>query len=174
MENKKNILIWVLAIFLAINIAAITTILIRSFDGCPPRPDRPFPDPVRYLHKELNLSKKQADYFNKFQAEYRDEMKGYFEEMRLKRTEILNKLASEHPDTAELSSLTEEYGKLHVRIKKATVEHFLKMKEQCNPQQEERLNEFIKKIRGMDILEDMPHRFQQRNGRGHEHKKSDC
>jgi len=171
--NKTHILIWVLVVLLVINIAAITTILLRSYDGRPPGTDKSFPDPPRYLHKELGLSKKQAEKLKGYHTEFKDKMAGYFESMQSKRQEILNKLAETNPDTAELYRLAEDYGKLHAQIKKITIDHFMGMKKDFSPQQREMLNEFIHKIRGMDFPEDVRHQFKHRNQRGPRHNQSD-
>ncbi len=151
--KKKNILIRILIILLVINIAAITTIIFGTFRSeWPDRRGIPGEGPKRFMQDRLNLTEEQKDLFDTYHVEFRKQMKNHLNKMHYQRTEILEELSKDEPDTAILFQMSDEYGDIHRTLKRNTIMHFIKMKELCNPDQKRELNKILKCI----MLEGFP------------------
>lgn len=163
--KKKNILIWVLIVLLVINIAAITTIILGTFrPDWPGRDGMPGDGPKRFLKERLNLSEEQQKIFDTYHFKFRKQMKGRRDSMRYYRDAILEELSKDDPDTTILFQLSDGYGDLHKSLKRYTIQHFIGMKEFCNPEQRRELNRILKRILNEGFPGDMPGR--ERHGRG--------
>ncbi|MBE9469583.1 MAG: periplasmic heavy metal sensor [Bacteroidetes bacterium] len=144
--NKNKILIWLIIILLAINVSTVATIGYHFYTrGRVERinnrrhvriPNKRF---GRFMFKELDLNRSQRGKFQEFQDEYHHNAMNITKEMMEKRNEIFEELSKENPDTLKLYEMAGDIGIYHKNLKKQTIRHYVKMKKNCDKQQQKKL-----------------------------------
>ena len=138
--KKNKILIWIIIILLATNIATITTIIYHSYtdDYNTYKPEKiRIPDYKlgRFIRDELDLTKEQHEQFRSFRKDFHVEASKIAKQLKTKRSEMLNDLSVENSDTIRLHEIADEIGLLHRELKHLTFEYYLNLKNICNEQQ---------------------------------------
>ncbi|PWD99514.1 Spy/CpxP family protein refolding chaperone [Marinilabilia rubra] len=100
----------------------------------------------RQMANSLNLSEEQISSLSEIEAGYRSRMHKYMQLIDSIDLAILNELKSNSPNEEKLDSLAVKAGSIQFHLKKATADHFLAIKNLCNPRQKERFNEVISNI----------------------------
>jgi Spy/CpxP family protein refolding chaperone len=100
----------------------------------------------RQMINILKLTNEQISDFSHIELAYRAETQIYIHQLDSIDLEILEEIKSENPDEEKLNVLTTSAGTIQSRLKKATVDHFLRIRALCTPQQRERFNEVITDI----------------------------
>lgn len=103
----------------------------------------------QFVKQRLNLSEKQYNEFKKLRTESRKQHRQIINKIQEKRSALLNEMAKENSDTTRLNKLTEEFGSLHKSLKKETIQHFIKLKQICNNDQQEALFDMIRHMERM-------------------------
>ena len=144
---NKNTLIWIIIALLAINVAAITTIIIfmgsaRNFHPQMMKNG----EPPAFLRNELGLSPMQSRNFDRMHIEFREKTSGVIHELDSLRYEMMEELSNENPDSLKLDKIAEEIGTWHSKLKKQTIYHFKQMKRNCNVEQRRNLSRIYRKM----------------------------
>lgn len=170
--KNRNVLIWILVALLVINISAIGTILYHVYN----RPDpgfRPEPDAEAplFMKERMQLNDRQWDDFRQSHRKFRNASRELFSGMHENRKEMLEEIRRENPDKEKLYELADEYGRMHAKLKKRTVDHFLEMKKDITPEQERRMNIFLRNLMQHEGL-GPPHHGDERERRKHRWRKN--
>lgn len=140
--SRNKILGWVIAIGLVINIAAITTILIKVYSekGKTECNGSIHKNPHDFIRKELNLSKEQEIKFKQIKDASKTEAKLIFEQMRNQRTALLSELAQKNPDSIKVKNYISEIETSQSKLLHHTVKHYLELKKVLREDQYQNLN----------------------------------
>ena len=138
--KKNKILTWIIIILLATNISTIATILYNNNlnkENSQSSEEIVIPDSGlgRFFREELDLTMDQHRQFRSFSQDYHIDASKIAKQLQKKRSEMLNKLSTENPDTNNLYQIADEIGLLHRELKHLTIEHYLDLKNICNEQQ---------------------------------------
>ena len=161
--SKKNIVIIIIAVLLAINIASISTILYRSYGDRISRNPQLERKSMRGFWNELNLSKQQIDEFGVSRKEFGQNTRVIMEELNNIRISLINEMSSVNPDTMKMYAMADEIGRKHAQIKNMTINHFLELKNNTTPEQ---FNQFVKLFQRLLMEDDYRGRSNNRQGRG--------
>ena len=144
---NKNTLIWIIIASLAINVAAITTIIIFMGSARNFHPQMiKNGEPPAFLRNELGLSPMQSRNFDRMHIEFREKTSGVIHELDSLRYEMMEELSNENPDSLKLDKIAEEIGTWHSKLKKQTIYHFKQMKRNCNIEQRRNLSKIYRKM----------------------------
>lgn len=173
--TKKQLLIGGIMLLVAINLAALATIIYQNQQfkdtNAPvfqndtqrspgsarptrrgrnmsrtPRGDRSMGRFEHHIQNQLNLDSQQFEQFQKMHRQNRNDIKTIAQMLEEKRSQMMLELSRKEPDTAKLNTIANEIGALHTRLKQSTINHFMEMKQLCRPDQREKLNELIRKM----------------------------
>ncbi len=156
---------WILGILLVLNVSALGTILYGIYHQHRiirhNRMELPFrhPQPGIFLKEELNLTDKQFGKFDKARANYQQTASQLnIHLVDLKRAYI-QELMKDAPDTAFMRTTADSIGLLHTDLIRQTGIYYKEIRQLCNPEQVDRLNEFFKRIMQPEEMGMMPGRM---------------
>lgn len=168
--NKTRLLIWIIVILVAVNVAAIISGLVFSSERrnkFPVRTDIPYNRRADLFRGQLGLDNAQRQSFMNFNREFNQRARSITGRMNSLRYRMVEELAASHPDRERLDSICVDIGQLHTELKRATVDYYLKMKSVCDPEQQVELNRFFERIINADNGEGMrPGHDRQNRGPG--------
>jgi Spy/CpxP family protein refolding chaperone len=160
--TKKQILIGGLILLIVINLAALGTFIYQNYQQerqLPPPPDknrvqRDFrehngPDRDRFSYffrNKLDLNDKQFSKLRELRRKNHNDQIRIRKEIEEKTEEMMKELSSKKPDKKKLENINKEIGKLHMELNKVTIDHFLNLKENLNPDQRKELNKLIERM----------------------------
>jgi hypothetical protein len=123
----------------------LTNLLMAGFIFFKKPHKPPFREPKNIIIEKLSLDEAQQDQYDLLIREHRKEIRENDDKIRECKELLYHTLVSEK----ELSindSLINEIGRLQVNIEKAHYLHFKKIKNICNPEQQEAFNEFSREL----------------------------
>lgn len=150
--NKNKILGWLIIIGLAINIAAISTILYKVYyqkekNEC----NKPIhKNPHELLRNELNLSPEQEQKFKEIRESTKEEAKTIFTKMREQRTALYAVLTQKNPDTLKINQYISEIEKSQSLLLHHGIKHYLQLKNVLREDQYQKLNLLFTDMFGCD------------------------
>jgi Spy/CpxP family protein refolding chaperone len=150
--SKKRLLIGTIIILIVINISALSTIAYNKYSQKRNieqrdynRQDRKeknikgsknYHSRVKYfVKKELELSDKQFEQYSNLKDANMEKTHQIMQEIGKKKKLIFKEFCKENQDTLALIQLTEDIGKLHVKMQKETLRHFNAIEEMLSPEQ---------------------------------------
>lgn len=140
---KTKLLIWIIIILIAVNLATIISGIIYSSKRSSTESivtEIPFNQRADFFNRQIGLTIEQRDHFMEFNREFNQEARVLTNKMNSLRYTMLRELAQSNPDELKLDEICLNIGTLHSQLKKATVDYYLKMKNVCNAKQQESLN----------------------------------
>ncbi|MFP4024758.1 MAG: Spy/CpxP family protein refolding chaperone [Thiohalospira sp.] len=176
-KTKKHLIIGLIIFLVAVNIAALSTIIYRN---------RAMPQPIvesnyeqfrqrvdeqgmyRFFKDELQLSPEQFNRFREINEDNRQQSREIARKMHIKRLEMVEQISKENPDNKKLDQIALEIGTLHYELKRNTYHHFLELKEICNQEQQEKLQHLFMRMiddQGFDKRPRRMNRHIERKGR---------
>lgn len=141
--NKTKLLIWVIIILIAVNLATIISGIIHSSKNSNTNyttTEVPFNQRADFFYEQLGLTLEQRDNFLEFNKEFNQEARELTNEMNTLRYNLVREMAESNPDRTKLDEICTNIGTLHSQLKVTTVDYYLKMKKVCDEQQQELLN----------------------------------
>ncbi len=163
MNNKRNILLWIIILLVATNVTTIATIIYHNYSQQEIRKtdtlnqlEIPNKRIGRFFKEQLNLSFEQNQKFREFRQIFHSESNRLTSEMQLKRKEFLNELGKANSDTVYLNKLSNEIGNLHTDLKHITYQFYIEMKSVCNEEQKAKLFEIFNSMANQEIESKMP------------------
>jgi Spy/CpxP family protein refolding chaperone len=172
--TRNKIIIGVAILLIAMNMALIGTIGFRFLREPKPPVEEPFnPKKAKeFVAKQLNLTSAQQDRFEQLRKEHMQSSKILRKEIRQTYGQVADELGSSEPREHVLDSLTKQIGSLHERQQEITIDHFMKLREVCSPEQHAHLKKMlIRMLNHNPMMRDMPHdRFQKQRNRGNTEK----
>ena len=150
MENKYRILIWVIVILVATNLSMGFSFLYhRQQDKKLMEQteqneiELPAKQRTRFFRKQLNLEPRQMEIFRELNRDFNRTAWQINHQLESLRIEMVTEMGSPTPDKTRLESISTEIGALHTQLKNETIDYYLAMKEVCNDNQKEKLNEIF-------------------------------
>lgn len=143
--NKTAIYIMIIIFLLVTNAATIIATLSmddqkQEEDVPAPVIDLPRDNRIGFFHNQIGISDQQRRIFRQYNREFNQKAGELSAQMRDLRQYMVDEMASERPDTALLNSIASQFGSLHEKMKKLTMEYYFNLKSVSNEQQKERLH----------------------------------
>lgn len=145
--NKIKTLQWLVALLILLNLSTIASLLYHNYQektnneilvfdvGSENRLNG------RYFRQALDFNDEQMDAFREANRSFQPKANMIILSIDSLKNNIFIELKKEYPDTIVLGQLSENIGKLHADLKKATNQFYLKIKSVCTTEQKEQLNE---------------------------------
>ncbi|MBW6534755.1 MAG: periplasmic heavy metal sensor [Mariniphaga sp.] len=150
LRNKYHILIWVIVILVATNLSmGISFMYHRHQDKKlleqteQESIEMPAQQRARFFREQLNLQPEQVDVFRELNRNFNRTAWQVNHQLERLRIEMVREMGTENPDKQRLEKISAEIGALHTQIKNETIDYYLSMKEVCNDNQKEKLNEIF-------------------------------
>ncbi len=99
------------------------------------------------LREKLNLSDKQFAKLNELKKAHREGMKEQREKIKTLRTEMLNEIKKETPNSSTTDRLADDIGKVHAEITKKMNRHLIEIKAVLSAEQFDKLIEMKQRQR---------------------------
>ncbi len=151
--NKTRLLIWIIIILVAVNVAAIISGIVFTSerkDELPVRTDIPYNRRADVFRGQLGLNDSQKEKFMVYNREFNTRARAITAKMNSLRYHMVEEMAAPHPDMAKIDSICVGIGMLHTDLKRATVDYYMKMKSACTREQQLELNRFFERIINAD------------------------
>lgn len=97
----------------------------------------------RWFRDQLNFNREQMSRFVQFNPSFRENVRNINMGLNVLRQKMLSEMASEKYDTIWLNALSDSIGYLHADLKKVTYKYYLEIKNICNQQQQEKLEQLF-------------------------------
>jgi Spy/CpxP family protein refolding chaperone len=150
MENKYRILIWVIIILVATNLSMGFSFLYHRQQDKKLMEhmeqneiELPAKQRTRFFREQLNLEPRQIEIFRELNRDFNRTAWQINHQLESLRIEMVTEMGSPTPDKTRLESISTEIGALHTQLKNETIDYYLAMKEICNDNQKEKLNEIF-------------------------------
>jgi len=155
--SKKRLLIGTIIILIVINISALSTIVFNKYnhrteqsafikqqlknkslqtENINLKQKKNYHLRVKkFVKRELELSDKQFEQYSNLKDANMEKSHQIMQEIGKKKKLIFKEFCKENQDTLALMQLTEDIGKLHVKMQKETLRHFNAIEEMLSPEQ---------------------------------------
>lgn len=149
-RNTYRILIWVIVILFATNLSMGISFMYHK------QQDKRFMEQLeeaaikvpseqrtRFFREQLNLNFEQVNTFRELNRSFNQAAWEITHQLEDLRANMVRELGKENPSEKILDSISKQIGELHTKLKKETIDYYLKMKAECNKEQQEKLNEIF-------------------------------
>lgn len=169
-KNKYRILIWIVVILVAINLSmGISYFYHKQQDKKLTEQvedaaiEMPAQRRTRFFREQLNLNRDQLDKFRELNRSFNRTAWTITHELQALRIEMIEELGNEKPDAEKLDSISANIGLLHKQLKNETISYYLGMRDVCNEEQKQKLNEiFMSMLQNNEDIK-LPRRGRMRN-----------
>ena len=141
---------WIIVILVATNLAmGISYIYYNQQDRMPDEQaeeaaiEIPAQQRARFFREQLNLSREQMNSFRELNRDFNQTAWSITHELQTLRLEMVRELGAENPNLEKLDSISSEIGLLHEDLKNETIDYYLAMREVCDENQQQKLNEIF-------------------------------
>ncbi len=143
--TRNRLLIWVVMILLATNIATVVSVMRNSGESAERevRGDAMADARVMFFRDHLELTEGQMADFMQLNRLFSQDARRMTTRLDILRRNMIEELAKAEPDMNRVDQITAEIGSLHYDLKQATATYYLGLKKSCNPEQQERLKEMF-------------------------------
>lgn len=143
--TRNRLLIWVVMILLATNIATVVSVMRNSGERAERevRVDAMADARVMFFRDHLELTEGQMTDFMHLNRLFSQDARRMTTRLDILRRNMVEELARKEPDMKRVDQITAEIGSLHNDLKQATATYYLGLKKSCNPEQQERLKEMF-------------------------------
>lgn len=163
LQNKNRLIFWILFFLVIVNLSAIATFFIISRGSDNPVCDAADFQCGKAFEFELGLSPEQAEQVGVINSEYHTRSRPIANEIRQIRSEILDELSSERPDTSFIEVKSNELCDFQLQLQQLNFTQFLELKKVCDPEQAQRLSALYRELYGCA-------RMSNQEGRMHRHR----
>ena len=147
---KYRILIWLVIILFAINAATLASLFYHThkIDGKTAENNELKTEEVTergtiFFREQLNLDPDQVEKFREINREYNRSANRIIREMEFSRINMVNEMGKPDTDLEKIRLNNEKFGNLHENLKNITADYYLKMKNLCNEEQQQKLYEIF-------------------------------
>ena len=168
-SSKSTILTYAIILLLLVNIAVIGLVIFQKcshhkpMDCCPP-PGKEMEKNkcmADLLENDMKFSKEQMKQFHDLKSDFHPTAKLYFDSLEKLESDFFGELVKPQTDTVKLYSFANEFGRLQNGLKHQTIEHLIKIKSICTPEQQKKYFNHITKNRhcnaGLGIVPSKKH-----------------
>ncbi|MCG6188209.1 hypothetical protein [Maribellus maritimus] len=152
-SNKYRILIWAIAILLATNISMGFSFFYHKMQDKKTMEQTeevaievPAERRTRFFREQLDLRFDQMDTFRELNRSFNQKAWKINHDLEALRHEMVEEMGKESPVQTKLDSISVQIGELHTELKKETIAYYLAMKNECDEQQREKLNEIFMSV----------------------------
>jgi hypothetical protein len=146
--NKNCLIFWILIFLIIVNLSALATFFtFRSHSeevACDARQTQC----GNAFKSELGLSEAQVKKVGTINTDYQAASVPIVNEIRKIRSDILDELSVEAPDTAYINQKSGELCDFQLQLQKANFAQFLELKKVCDPTQAQRLSALYRELYG--------------------------
>ena len=171
-KNTYRILIGIIIILLAYNVSMTGSYIAhrqqdkKTIEQSENQSiDVPSEQRTRFFREQLNLRPDQMNIFRDLNRDFNRKGNTLNSQMQSLRIKMIEELGKENPDKEVLNSIAEKIGSLHTELKQATIDYYLKMKENCDIEQQEKLNKIFMSVLEKDENVSLPRQGRGRHGR---------
>ena len=153
-QTKYRILIWLVLILFAMNIATIASLVYHTRETKKQTSTQKSADQsvvkaeqgAGFFREQLNLDPEQVVRFRDVNRDYNRAAHRIANDLERLRQEMVALMGQAESDTIRLNAICVEIGHQHEQLKKLTVDYYLKMKSSCNEEQQIKLNYIFKEM----------------------------
>lgn len=152
-SNTYRILIWIIVILLATNISmGVSFLYHKNQDKKMMEQTKeaalevPAERRTRFFREQLNLRRDQMDTFRQLNRNFNQNAWQINNDLEALRIEMVEEMGKENVNKSKLDSISTKIGEFHTKLKKETIAYYLAMKNECNEQQREKLNEIFMSV----------------------------
>jgi hypothetical protein len=149
-SNKYRILIWIIVILLATNLSMGVSFLYHKIQDkrMQENPEVaaieiPALQRTRFFREQLNLRIDQMDKFRELNRNFNQDAWQINHQLEALRIEMVTEMGKENPDKNKLDSISINIGELHAQLKTVTIGYYLQMKDECDDEQKQKLNDIF-------------------------------
>jgi Spy/CpxP family protein refolding chaperone len=146
--NKNRLMFWLLLFLVLINISALVTFFMFYSSQKKQPAENAGLQSFKVFQKELSLTPFQSEKVCSINALHRTISEPIISALREKRSELLEELSSDKPDTLLLKQYAEEIGNLQKELQMASVRQYLDLKVVCDTCQCRKLSSFYFELYG--------------------------
>jgi Spy/CpxP family protein refolding chaperone len=146
--SKNKLIFWLLIFLVVINLTALITFLVFYSRNSNASNQQARANEGMAFRRELSLSPSQSKKVEIILAEYKNSTEPVTTNIRNYRTQLLEELAKDNPDTNVLNKCADEICSLQKQMQKASVKQYMALKEICNPAQCRRLSSLYFELYG--------------------------
>lgn len=169
-RNKYRVLVWIVVILLATNLSiGISYFYHKQQDSKLAEQveeaaiEVPAQRRARFFREQLNLNRRQVEEFRELNRSFNRMAWTITHELQTLRVKMVQELGNENPDAEKLDSISTNIGFLHTQLKNETISYYLQMREVCNEDQKQKLNEiFMSMLQNNEDIK-LPRRGRMRN-----------
>lgn len=175
-ETKNRLMIWAIILLALMNISTILTVLINrnqvenAITGNSSDQAKSESASVRfsgrYFRDQLGFNQQQMSRFHEFNPVFRKQIQSINTELAGQRYRMLLEMSAGSADTGRLNQLCDSIGYIHACLKKHTYRYFLDIKNICDKQQQEKLEQLFGEMFAGDMQTGHYGRGQMGRGRG--------
>ncbi len=146
---KNQVITWILAGLLVVSLSILGTLIYSRFrqpvpgtdeSGCGAR--------CALLSSELGLSAAQAERIDRIREGHRSTAMTIADSLKSTRSDLVTELGRDIPDTLRLRQLAQRIGMFQARLTDLTVDQYLMIRQECTPEQQEKLSSLYYEIMG--------------------------
>jgi hypothetical protein len=147
-QNKNRLIFWIMLFLILVNLSALGTFFYFGRDTEEVTCDVMQAKCGKALECELGLSGEQIEKVDMINAEYLAKSSPIAAEIRNIRSDILDELSSDQPDTSFINQKSSELCDFQLQLQQANFTQFLDLKEVCDPEQAQRLSALYRELYG--------------------------
>jgi Spy/CpxP family protein refolding chaperone len=137
--NRNQLIFWMLVFILVINVAAMATFFIRTAKPVPVSPVSTTGKQGFALQNVLGLTNAQKEKVNSINEIFRATSEPIMQDIRQRKTDLLDELSKENSDTLKIMNLAAQVGESQTRLQVLNAKQFLEIKKICTPEQTKKL-----------------------------------
>jgi hypothetical protein len=146
--NKNRLIFWLFLFLVVINISALVTFFLYYSGQKKHSAEKAGENSFRVFQKELSLTPIQSEKVCSINAQHRTRSEPIASALKEKRSELLEELSAENPDTLLLTKYAEEIGALQKELQLASIRQYLDLKVVCDSCQCRKLSSFYFQLYG--------------------------
>jgi Spy/CpxP family protein refolding chaperone len=147
-QNKNRLIFWIMIFLVIINLSALVTFFAfgrtREDVNCNAMQGQC----GKAFQCELGLSEEQLRKVDLINSDYQSASGPLVSEIRNIRSDILDELSSEVPDTALIRQKSGELCDVQLKLQQANFTQYLELKKVCDPEQAQRLSALYRELYG--------------------------
>lgn len=147
-QDKNRLIFWILLFLVIVNLSAVIAFFAFNRHTETVSCNAMQPQCGKAFECELGLSEEQVREVDVINSEYQSKSSPIVQAIRNIRSDILDELSSESPDTTYINEKSNELCDLQLQLQQANFTQFLGLKKVCDPDQAKRLSALYKELYG--------------------------
>lgn len=151
-EIKYKILYWAVILLALLNISTIATLFINRNNSVTNQEETIIIDPERsplsgmYLKSELNFDQSQLEIYRNLSREFRHSANQTIGILNSYKSKLSQEISQESPNREKTRLYSDSIGIQHANLKEITTDFYLKLRNNCTPQQALKLQKIFEPL----------------------------